>query len=75
MEAFLLFVLNQALSVEGFAVCAGIGVGDMSCFLECFLNRLEKMMFRFGHMPSSPDPFPASNNAERPHLAWVVIES
>jgi len=56
----------------GFAVCAGVGVGDISCFLERFLNRLEKMMLGFGHMPSSQDPFPCT---ERPHLALVVLSS
>ena len=30
-------------------------------------------MLGFGHMPSSQDLFPASANAERPHLALVVL--
>lgn len=72
-ETFILFLLNWALSVVGFAVYAGIGIGDISCFLEHFLNRLEKMMLDFGNMPSSQDPFPASTNAEGPHLALVVL--
>lgn len=42
-EIFILFLLNLALSVLCFfAVFAGTGVWDIFCFVEHFLNRLEK---------------------------------